>query len=245
MITGRVREADGFLARFKEQQRVLRSEYRWKALGGDWTMSGEAAYNFIDATGSLDVLDAGGVLQPVPLPGASSRVEEKRGESILSFSRPLKEGVSLQLSGGVEFSQLGQDAGAGESRSFWRPKGSVALAWNPASQWEMNLKLQRKVGQLNFFDFLASVDVGNNNAKGSKPRLVPPQSWVLQLETVRTLGGNGKIRLNLEAEDVSDLVTQIPISATAEAPGSPPGYRPSSRPGGRDSDPAQPSGSAP
>ena len=202
-----------------EGERVLRSEYRWKALGGDWTMSGEAAYNFIDATGSLDVLDAGGVLQPVPLPGASSRVEEKRGESILSFSRPLKDGLSLQLSGGVEFSQLGQDAGAGESRSFWRPKGSVALAWNPASQWEMNLKLQRKVGQLNFFDFLASVDVVNNNANGSNPRLVPPQSWVLQLETVRTLGGNGKIRLNLEAEDVSDLVTQIPISATAEAPG--------------------------
>jgi outer membrane receptor for ferrienterochelin and colicins len=188
-----------------EGERVLRSEYRWKALGGDWTVSGEAAYNFIDATGTLDVLDAAGVFQSVPLPGASSRVEEQRGESILSFSRPLKDDLSLQLSGGVEFSQLEQNAGAGESRSFWRPKGSVSLAWNPASQWEMNVKLQRKVI--------------NNNANGSNPRLVPPQSWVLQLETLRTLGGSGKIRLNIEAEEVSDLVTQIPISATAEAPG--------------------------
>jgi outer membrane receptor for ferrienterochelin and colicins len=202
-----------------EAERVLRSEYRWKALGGEWTLSGEAAYNFIDATGRLDVLDAQGVFQPVPLPGASSRVEERRGQSILSFSRPLNKGLSLQLTGGYEFSQLGQDAGAGVTRSFWRPKGSVSLAWNPASQWEMNLKLQRKVGQLNFFDFLASVDVINNNANGSNSQLVPPQSWVLQLETIRSLGGKGKIRLNLEAENVSDLVTQIPISATAEAPG--------------------------
>jgi hypothetical protein len=95
----------------------------------------------------------------------------------------------------------------------------VSLAWNPASQWEMNLKLQRKVGQLNFFDFLASVDVANNNANGANPELVPPQSWIIQLETIRSLGEHGKIRLNLEAEDVSDLVTQVPISATAEAPG--------------------------
>jgi outer membrane receptor for ferrienterochelin and colicins len=208
-----------------EGERVLRSEYRWKALGGDWTVSGEAAYNFIDATGSLEELDAAGIPQPVPLPGASSRVEEKRGQSILSFSRPLKDGLSLQLTGGYEFSQLAQDGGAGRTRSFWRPKGSVSLAWNPASQWEMNLKLQRKVGQLNFFDFLASVDVINNNANGSNPELVPPQSWVLQLETIRNLGGKGKIRLNMESENVSDLVTQIPISATAEAPGNLPKAR--------------------
>jgi outer membrane receptor for ferrienterochelin and colicins len=202
-----------------EGERVLRAEYRWKALGGDWTVSGEAAYNFVDATGSLDVLDAIGVPQPVPLPGASSRVEEKRGQSILSFSRPLRQGLSLQLTGGYEYSRLGQDAGATSTRSFWRPKGSASLAWNPANQWEMNLRLQRKVGQLNFFDFLASVDVINNNANGSNPELVPPQSWVLQLETIRNLGGNGKIRLNIETEDVADLVNQVPISATAEAPG--------------------------
>jgi len=202
-----------------EGERVMRGEYRWKALGGDWTLSGEGAYNFIDAMAAFDVLDTAGTFQPVPLPGASSRVEEKRGESILSFSRPLHDGLSLQLAGGYEYSRLAQDGSAGQVRSFWRPKGSVSLAWNPDSQWEMNLKLQRKVGQLNFFDFLASVDVINNNANGANPELVPPQSWILQLETIRSLAEHGKIRLNLEAENVSDLVTQIPISPTAEAPG--------------------------
>ena len=208
-----------------EGERVLRSEYRWKAWNADWTLSAEGADNFVDAIGALDVLDANGVYQPVALTGASSRVEERRGESILSFSRPIGAGLSLQVSGGGEYSQLRQDGDAGNTRSFWRPKGSVSLAWNPASQWEMNLKLQRKVGQLNFFDFLASVDVINNNANGSNAELVPPQSWLLKLETVRSLGRHGKITLNIETENISDFVTQVPITATAEAPGNLPKAR--------------------
>jgi hypothetical protein len=202
-----------------EGERVGRTEYRWKAAGGDWSISAEAAQNFIDATAALDALDGSGVYQPQDLPGASSRVEEQRGESILSFSRPLSRTWSLQLSGGAEYSQLSQDGDTGQTRRFWRPKGAISLAWNSDSPWEMNLRLQRKVGQLNFFDFLASVDVTNNNTNGGNPELVPPQSWLLQLETVRSLGPHGKIKLNLEAERISDLVEQVPISATAEAPG--------------------------
>jgi hypothetical protein len=208
-----------------EGERVARTEYRWKWLAADWTLSAEAAYNFVDATGSLDVLDTAGVYQPLVLPGASSRVEERRGESILSYSRPLSHGWSLQVSGGAEYSQLSQDGDTGKTRSFWRPKGAVSLAWNPKSQWEMNLRLQRKVGQLNFFDFLASVDLDNNNANGSNPELVPPQSWLAQIELIRSLGPHGKIRMTVDAEDVSDIVDQVPISPTAEAPGNLPKAR--------------------
>jgi hypothetical protein len=200
-------------------ERVGRAEYRWKALDSDWTLSGEAAYNYVDAAGSLEVLDDMGQFQPLALPGASSRVAERRGESILSFSRPVGSGWSLQVSGGGEYSQLRQDGAGGKTRNFWRPKGSVSAAWNPPSPWEMNLKLQRKVGQLNFFDFLASVDVNNNNANGGNPELVPPRSWLLQFELIRSLGAAGKVRLSVEGEDIQDLVEQVPLSPTTEAPG--------------------------
>jgi outer membrane receptor for ferrienterochelin and colicins len=208
-----------FLRESTEGERVLRSEYRWKALGGDFTLSAEGAYNFVDATGALDVLDSAGVFQSVVLDGASSRVEEKRGESILSFSRPLVEGWSLQLSGGAERSALSQGGAAGQTRRFWRPKGAVALAWKPSKLWESNLKLQRKVGQLDFFDFLSSVDVQNETSNGSNITLVPPQSWVATLEISRSLGARGRIKFNVEAEDISDFVDQVPLSPTLEAPG--------------------------
>jgi outer membrane receptor for ferrienterochelin and colicins len=214
-----------FMQDSTEGERVLRSEYRWKAWGSDWTLSAEGAQNFIDATGALDDLDSAGIYQPVELVGASSRVEERRGESILSFSRSLGKGTQLQVSGGAEYSVLKQNGDAGQTRRFVRPKGAVSLAWNPASKWEMNLKLQRKVGQLDFFDFLSSVDVNTNTANTSNHELVPPQSWLAQLETSRSLGSRGKLRLTLEAEEFSDFVTQIPISPTLEAPGNLPKAR--------------------
>jgi outer membrane receptor for ferrienterochelin and colicins len=214
-----------FLQDSAEGERVARAEFRWKDLGTDWRLSAEAGHNFVDARGALEILDANGVFQPSPFAGATSRVEELRGESILNASRPLGSALSLQVSGGVEFSQLKQDGEAGQTRNFWRPKGSVSLAWNPASRWEMNLKLQRKVGQLNFYDFLASVDLDNNTSNGSNGALVPPQSWLLQLETIRNLGAVGKVSLNLTGERIEDRVEQIPISATTEAPGNVPQAR--------------------
>jgi outer membrane receptor for ferrienterochelin and colicins len=117
-------------------------------------------------------------------------------------------------SGGGEYSQLRQDGAGGKTRSFWRPKGAISLAWNPSSPWETNLKLQRKVGQLDFSDFLVSVDLDTNNSNGGNPELVPPQSWLLQFELIRSLGPLGKIRLNLEGEDIQDLVEQIPLTPT-------------------------------
>lgn len=201
-----------------EGERVLRSEYRWRDFGSDWTLSVEGAQNFIDAKGSLDVLDSAGIYQPVSLPGATSRVEEARGETILSFSRALSGKWTLQTSGGVEYSRLSQEGDNSRERSFWRPKGAVIVAWNP-SRWEFDLKLQRKVGQLNFFDFLASVDVTNNNSNASNTELVPPQSWLAELQVQRNLGAHGNVKFSIEGEDISDIVDQVPISATQEAPG--------------------------
>jgi hypothetical protein len=200
-------------------ERVLRTEYRWRAWDADWSISGEAAYNFIDADSTYEELDSNGEYQIVPLSGASSLVDEKRGESILSFSRPLAKDWSLQVSGGVEYSVLSQEGETGNARKFWRPKGAVSLAWDPASDWEWNLKLQRKVGQLNFFDFLASVDVNNDNANGANPELVPPHSWLLQANAIRSLGQYGKVTTTVEYEDITHLVNQVPLGPTLEAPG--------------------------
>lgn len=68
-------------------------------------------------------------------------------------------------------------------------------------------------------DFIASVDVQNNNNNAGNPQLVPPQSWLLEVEAIHSLGAAGSIRGKIEAELVNDLVDQIPISATEEAPG--------------------------
>ena len=201
-----------------EGESVIRGEYRWKAGKTDWQVSMEAALNHLDAESELFAL-TGGNYQPVPIPGATARVEEKRAQSILTYGRPLSDKLSFQASLGGEYSQLSQSGANGLKRTFIRPKGSVSLNWKASPNLTVSSKMQRKVGQLNFGDFLASVDVQNNNNNSNNPQLVPPQSWLWENEANWSLGKAGSIKFKLDAEAISDLVDQIPISATEEAVG--------------------------
>jgi hypothetical protein len=150
-------------------------------------------------------------------------VEEKRAQAILSYGRPLSDTLTLQASLGGEYSQLSQTVSAAPPRSFIRPKGSFALSWNANPKLIISSKLQRKVGQLSFGSFLASVDLQNGNNNGANPQLVPPQSWLWENEANLSLGKIGSIKFKLDGELISDLVDQIAISPTQEAVGNLPG----------------------
>jgi outer membrane receptor for ferrienterochelin and colicins len=203
-----------------EGESILRAEYGWKTAGGtDWGISVEGAYNFLDNEGRLAVLDPQGVFQPVALTNANSKVTEYRGEIITSYGRPLSDDVALQATLGGEYSKISQTGARGESRSFVRPKGSVSLAWKPEPGLDLSLKVERSVGQLNFFDFVESVDVSQNTGNAGNPGLVPPQSWRAELETTRKLGPWGSLTVNIYGEKFSDIVDSIPITATTEARG--------------------------
>jgi outer membrane receptor for ferrienterochelin and colicins len=197
---------------------VLRGEYRWKSGKSDWQVSLEGAYNYFDAESELFEL-AGDDFVPIIFNGATSRVEEKRVQSILTYGRPLSNNLTLQATLGGEYSQLSQSGERGLTRSFIRPKGSLALNWKASSALTVSSKLQRKVGQLSFGSFLASVDLQNDNDNASNPELVPSQSWLLENEANWSLGKAGSVKFKLDGELISDLVDQIAISPTQEAVG--------------------------
>jgi hypothetical protein len=75
------------------------------------------------------------------------------------------------------------------------------------------------VGQLRFFDFIASVDVNQEREDVTNVNLVPPQSWDFTLEAQRSLGKSGNLTLSLFYEDVEDIVDRIPIEGGGQAPG--------------------------
>ena len=201
-----------------ESETVLRSEYRWKGGKNEWQISFEGALNSLDADADLFNL-VNGNYEPEVLTGATARVEEKRAQAILSYSRPLSDTFSLQTTLGGEYSQLNQSGSNGLTRTFWRPKGSIALTWKASPTLTVSSKFQRKVGQLDFGDFLASVDVQDSNNNASNAQLVPPQSWLWENEANLSLGNAGSIKFKLDGELISDLVDQVPINATEEAVG--------------------------
>ncbi len=201
------------------REHVGRAEYNWKMLGGDWQLSGEAAYNRYHGVAQLFDLQPTGALSEIPFPAGTGGVKEDRYESILTHSRQLAGNLSLQMGGGVEYSTLSQTGATGLTRTFWRPKGSASLAWTPEKGLDISFKVARVVGQLSFGDFLARVDLDQGNGSAGNVNLVPPQSWELNLETKKTLGPWGTSTIKLYGKRYQDYIEWIPLSGGVESRG--------------------------
>ena len=202
-----------------EDEKIGRTEYRWTSGGSEWQVSAEGAFNSLDNTSRLFELRTDGGYDEVPLVGASARVEEDRYEVMGSYGRALSATVTMKLSAGGEYSQLAQVGGGGKTRTFYRPKGELSAAWKMSPRTDLNVKLARRIGQLNFFDFLASVNLADDVETSANPDLVPQQSWELDLEGVHNLGRYGTTTLRLYGRLIDDIIDYIPIGATGEAPG--------------------------
>ena len=208
-----------FKRRAEEAETVLRTEYTYQALGGDWQWSLEGTHNFLDIDGSLRVRDADGVLVPAELAGVSSRVEEDRAELTVSYSQALTDRLQVQYSLGAEFSEISQSGEQGQTRDFVRPKGFVSVNWAASDELDVSVQVERRVGQLRFFDFIASVNVMDDQVNVSNVNLVPPQSWILDVQAQQSLGEFGSVTLSAFFEDITDIVDQIPIEGGGQAPG--------------------------
>ena len=202
----------------EENERIARAEYRWK-WGGDWQVSAEYAFNSLDYAARLFLLDTDGVYDEIPLPGGIASVQEDRYEVMGTYGRALGKKATFQLSLGAEYSRLEQIGAGGLERAFKRPKGTLTVAWKPIPKLDVNFKLQRRVGQLNFYDFMASVNLQNDTSNAGNPELVPPQTWELEVEAVRDLGAYGNTTLRLYTQRIDDIVDTIPIGDDGESPG--------------------------
>ncbi len=216
---GRAPTGSRFATDAREGETIARGEYTLAGAGGSWVAALEGARNFLALEAERAVLGADGALVPVPLPGASARVDEDRFDGGLTYSRGLAPGLQLQMSAGAEFSRISQSGAFGLTRQFWRPKGFVALDWKASGALNVAGRIERVVGQLDFGDFLARVDLDQDREDGSNGELVPPQSWVSELELSLVMGKLGKANLRGFYEDITDLVDLIPLRGGGQGVG--------------------------
>ncbi len=202
-----------------EGETIVRAEYSFDGLGGDLQFAAEGVQNFLDINSTLETRDDQGILQPVEFDGASARVDEDRAEFSVTYGRALSSNFLVQFSLGSEYSKISQSGVDGQSRSFWRPKGFAAFDWQANSDLNVSGRIERVVGQLDFFDFIAVTDLDQDRVDVTNSNLVPPQSWNFELEATQSLGDLGSINLRGFYEDISDIVDQIPIEEGGQAPG--------------------------
>jgi hypothetical protein len=216
---GRPRTGNRSTRESEERERILRGEYQRKLGVADLELSAEAAFNSLDSAARLFTLGPGGGYTETPFPNATAQVEESRYEAIASYGRALSPTLSFRLAAGGEFSELAQIGGGGQTRSFWRPKGQLTAVWQYDPDTRLNFRIQRRVGQLNFFDFLASVSLSDDRETSANPDLVPPQSWEFEVETARKHGAWGNSTARLYTHLVEDIIDFIPIGDDGEAVG--------------------------
>jgi hypothetical protein len=204
----------------EEIESIGRLEYSLSPkTGRDWQLSIEGAFNSLDNTSNLFSIDTLGTFTPGSLQDDNTRVEELRGEANLTHSRKLGPKLNAQASLGVEFSEISQSGPTGLTRQFVRPKGFASLAWTPSSNTTISTRIEREVGQLNFFDFVSTVNLNLDNAQAGNPDIVPQQAWLGEIELEQRLGDLGAFTIRTYGEIIDDIVDQVPIGETAEAPG--------------------------
>ncbi len=215
--------AAAFGSRFHQDsqrgERIGRGEYSWAMAGADWQVSFEAAFNRLDQQGELFLLAPSGAFEQVPFPAATGGVREDRYESLLSYGRPLAGNLAMQLIIGGEKSTISVIGDNANSRTFVRPKGSFSLAWSLEQGLDVSMRLERAVGQLNFGDFLAAVNLNNNNQSGANNELRPDQSWAVEVEATRDFGAWGSATVRTFIRRFEDFITFIPVPGGGEARG--------------------------
>lgn len=211
---------DRFVRDADERETVLRSEYRWVAGPNEWQIAAEQSLNRLDNVSTLFELLPDGSFEEVLFPGGTGKVRELRHEASITLARPLSPSLSLQASLGGEVSELGlASLDDGKRRRFARPKGYVSLAWQAGPKFRATAKFERRVGQISFFDFLASRDLSEDRENAANAQLVPPESWEVQVELSKDLAAFGKTTLRVYGQRIEDLVDRIPIGPSSEAPG--------------------------
>lgn len=203
----------------RSSETIGRAEMRWKMWGTDVQLSGEGAFNSLRNVSSLFELSPTGEFVEIDFPLGSGRVSEDRYEGLLTLGRPIASWVTAQLVVGAEHSTLVQEGPNGKERTFVRPKGSLNLAAQISPRLTANFKIIRRVGQLQFGDFLARVFLDNEQENAGNPDLKPTQQWRFELELARDLASWGKTRVNLVAALSEDLIDIIPVGDDGETPG--------------------------
>lgn len=205
----------------EELETIGRAEYSWSPLEGqDWQVAIEGAYNELDVDQQLFTKSPGGNFLADPMTGFI--VSEDRAETTLTHSRPLGPKWDLQGAVGVEYSRLMQSrTGAllSEAREFVRPKGFVSANYKASDTFDIRTRLAREVGQLNFFDFISSVDLEDALDRAANPDLVPSQSWRAKIEFDKNFGDGNTLKATFDGALISDTVDRIPIGVDGEGVG--------------------------
>ena len=196
---------------------------------GTWFVSGDSGNAFnIGLEFAVNTLDKEsdvfeGLLEPLPpieIPNADQSIREDRAELFANYSRSMlrtevRFGLAAEYS---EFDQQGSDVSLSRTLSFVKP--SINIAYSGTRNWRHFLTFKRDVGQLNFGDFVASIDRIDGEIRAGNPNLRPETSWDLEVGSEYHFSdGAGLVKLRILHRWIKDVKDLIPLGVDDSQPG--------------------------
>jgi len=175
---------------------------------------GEVAYNMLETTQAFSV---GGVA--VPLPGASVKVEEARGEVFGKGTWRVHPDLTLEGGLRLEASEISQSGDTSREERFFFAKPRILATWTPMAETQFRFRFERELGQLDFGDFAASADLEDENVLGGNADLEPEQRWISELTFERRFLKDGIVSIGYRHDAIVDAIDVIPLEDGLSAVG--------------------------
>ena len=184
------------------------------------TFTLEGAYNFLD--GSIDIFTDDGTGETrLDLPISDTRVEEHRVDATLTRLWRAAPNWTVEAGLGAEFSRIAQTGDGEQERTFTYFKPRAIATWALTGDDQIRFTAERDVGQLDFDDFISSVDLNDDNTDIGNPDLEPERTWRLQAEWERRIAEDASFTLLARQEWVEGVEGFVPVGPNGlqDAPG--------------------------
>lgn len=186
---------------------ILRGQVRFdRSEALTFETGAEIAYNMLETTQAFSI---GGVA--VPLPSASVKVEETRGEVFGKATWRVNDDLTLESGLRLEASEISQSGDASQEKSFFFAKPRLLATWTPMAQTQLRFRFERELGQLDFGDFAASSDLEDENVLGGNADLEPEQRWISEIAFERRFMKDGIVSIAYRHDEIVDAIDRIPL----------------------------------
>jgi hypothetical protein len=214
-INGVADPEQAFLADGKSSESIIRALVRnERSASLTFEGGGELAYNMLDVHQAFSV---GGV--GVPLPSASVKVEETRGEAFSKATWRVRPNLTLEGGLRLEASTISQSGDANLEKSFFFAKPRLLATWTPRPSNQIRVRFERELGQLDFGDFAASAELGDDTVFGGNVDLEPEQRWISELIYERRFWGEGIVSVGYRHDEIIDVIDRLPLPGNLSATG--------------------------
>ena len=205
----------------KATETILRGTLFWTATRTqDLELGVEGAINTLNRNLDFFSIQNSGQVD-VPVFNSDQKIAEDRVEPFINHSWKPMPGLEIKTGLAAEFSRLDQiGSDVNEARSFKFVKPGLDVWYNIDPSTQIWFSFLRNVGQLDFGDFVATVNRADDEVLAGNPDLVPEKSWDFEIGMERRFSsGAGVLNGRVFFRRVNDVEDLIPFGDTNSQPG--------------------------